>query len=1179
MTAMSTIAFVHLRMHSEYSVSDGIVGLDDAVAAAAGDGMPALALTDLANVFGMVKFYQAARASGVKPVIGCDVWIENDSDRDKPHRLLVLCQSRQGYRNLCEVLTRAYRANQYRGRAELKKQWFAGSPGDGLIALSGAQHGDVGHALAAGNYAQAAAAAQAWAKLFPNRYYLELQRLQPGAAPQIENCVQQSLQIASELRLPVVATHPVQFLKPDDFRAHEARVCIAEGYVLADQRRPRTFGPDQYFRTQAEMAELFADIPQALANSVEIAKRCNLTLELGKSKLPPFPTPTGESLDEYLRARAHAGLEHRLARLYPDAAQCAEKLPTYEQRLEFEIKTILQMGFAGYFLIVADFINWAKTNGVPVGPGRGSGAGSLVAYVLGITDLDPLRYNLLFERFLNPERVSMPDFDIDFCQDGRDRVIEYVRGKYGADSVSQIVTFGTMAAKAVVRDVGRVLDLGYNFCDQIAKLVPFQPGRHITLRRRTNPKDEQTIYAREVEPLINEREAKEEEVRELLELAGRLEGLTRNVGMHAGGVLIAPGKLTDFCPLYAAEGSASVVSQFDMQDVEAVGLVKFDFLGLTTLTILDWTLRHIKRLDPSSNVTLETLPLDDAEAYRVFATAKTTAVFQFESRGMRDLLKQARPDRFEDIIALVALYRPGPMDLIPDFIARKHGKPFEYPDPRVKSVLAETYGIMVYQEQVMQMAQLVGDYSLGAADLLRRAMGKKKPEEMAQHRGIFREGAGKSGLKEEKADELFDLMEKFAGYGFNKSHAAAYALVAYQTAYFKVHHAAAFMAANLSAAADDTDKVKQIYEDARASGLAVLPPDINRGGYRFMPLDLQTITYGLGSIKGTGESAIAAIVAAREKDGPFKDLFDLCERVDKRIVNRRVIEALIRGGAFDAIDDHRARLLASVGIALGAAEQAERNAQQVSLFGGADDVLHARPRLVDVPRWDQRVFLREEKAALGFYLSGHPYAAYREEISQFVRVTLDRLTPSQGYANTAPLQTIAGIVESLRFTKTQTSRMAIVTFSDGNSTQEVVIYGETFDVYRNILVEDAVLVMEVKVRNITRSGGGDEPETSFTRITAEKIYDLNAARARFARGVRLTCNGQSSAQKLKELLSPYRNGTCPVSIVYHNRSASCEIELGDAWRVSLHDNLLQSLAAWLTEANISILYSDQHNGH
>ena len=817
------------------------------------------------------------------------------------------------------------------------------------------------------------------------------------------------------------------------------------------------------------------------------------------------------------------------------------------------------MGFPGYFLIVADFINWAKNNGVPVGPGRGSGAGSLVAYSMGITDLDPLRYKLLFERFLNPERISMPDFDIDFCQDGRDRVIDYVRQKYGADSVSQIATFGTMAAKAVVRDVGRVLDLGYNFCDQIAKLIPFQPGKLITLE-----------MARDMEPVLREREKNEEEVARLLELGGQLEGMTRNVGMHAGGVLIAPGKLTEFCPLYMAEGSSSAVSQFDKDDVEAAGLVKFDFLGLTTLTILDWTLHYIKRLDPAYNTPLELLPLDDVAAYRIFAVANTSAVFQFESRGMRDMLKQARPDRFEDIIALVALYRPGPMDLIPDYIARKHGKRFDYPEPRVESILAETYGIMVYQEQVMQMAQIIGGYSLGGADLLRRAMGKKKAEEMAEHRSIFREGAGKNGLKEAKADELFDLMEKFAGYGFNKSHAAAYALVAYHTAYFKAHHPAAFMAANLSATMDDTDKVKMLYEDALANKLKILPPDINSGEYRFVPIDVQTLRYGLGAVKGTGESAINSVVAARAKDGPFRDLFDFCERVDKRLVNRRVVEALIRAGAFDAIDDNRARLLASVGVALGAAEQNERNAQQVSLFGGAGESAQARPAMVEAAPWDRRVFLREEKTALGFYLSGHPFSAYKDEIGQFVRTTLDRLQASQGYGNSAPAQLIAGVVESVRFMKTATSRLVIIALSDGNATQEIVIYGENFDQYRKMVVDDAVLVMEVKVRNITR--GGDDGET-FVRITAEKIYDLEAARNKFARGVRLTCNGQSSATKLRELLQPYRNGSCPVTLVYHNQKASCEIQLGTEWRISINDNLMQSLGAWLSEDNVQVFYA------
>ncbi len=733
------LSYVHLRLHSEYSIVDGIVRIDEAIEAAVADGMPALALTDLSNVFGLIKFYQEARAKGVKPVIGCDLWLENEADRDKPYRILLLCQSRAGYLKLCDLLTRAYRTNQYRGRPELKKAWLAEAGTEGLIALSGAHHGDVGQALVVDNAKQAQRLVREWHELFPGRFYLELQRLGKNAVVTgaagvpVENYVQRALKLASAMKLPVVATHPVQFVKRDDFRAHEARVCIAQGYTLSDQRRPKLFSPEQYFRTQAEMGQAFRDIPQALANSVEIAKRCSLEIELGKTRLPQFQTPKNVTLDDFLRNRAAEGLEQRLPQRFPDAAQRASELPRYRERLDFEIQTIQKMGFSGYFLIVADFINWAKLNGVPVGPGRGSGAGSLVAYSLGITDLDPLRYDLLFERFLNPERVSMPDFDIDFCQDGRDRVIEYVKSRYGADSVSQIVTFGTMAARAVVRDVGRVLDLSYTFCDQLAKLIPFQPGRHITL-----------ADARKEEPQLKEREKNEEEVRELLALAEQLEGLTRNVGMHAGGVLIAPGKLTDFCPLYVADGSDSVVSQFDMKDVEAVGLVKFDFLGLTTLTILDWTLRFVSRLDPASKVKLEEIPLDDPAAYRLFAKADTTGIFQFESRGMRDLLARAKPDRFEDIVALVALYRPGPMELIPEFVRRKQGGRVDYPDPRVEPILKPTYGIMVYQEQVMQIAQVIGGYSLGSADLLRRAMGKKLPEEMAQHRSSFVAGAAKN---------------------------------------------------------------------------------------------------------------------------------------------------------------------------------------------------------------------------------------------------------------------------------------------------------------------------------------------------------------------------------------------------------------------------------------------------
>ncbi len=1133
--------FVHLRLHSEYSVSDGIVRIDDAVERAARDGMPALALTDTGNLFGMMKFYAAARAVGVKPVLGADCWIENDADRDKPFRLLLLCASRAGYLSLCDLLSRAWLKNQHRGKAQIARDWLGGGT-EGLIALSGGPSGELAAALLSDHGDGAERLAADYAALFPGRYYIEVQR---AGLPNTEALVSRSVALAARLGLPVVATHPVQFLDPADFKAHEARVCIAQGYVLGDQRRPRQFSPEQFFKTQTQMTELFADLPQALANSVEIARRCNLEIELGRTRLPAFPTPPGVTLEQYLEAQAQAGLAKRIDEL----GVPAESVARYRERLAFEIRTIVQMGFAGYFLIVADFINWAKGNGVPVGPGRGSGAGSLVAYSLGITDLDPLRYDLLFERFLNPERVSMPDFDIDFCQDGRDRVIDYVRRKYGEQSVSQIATFGTMAARAVVRDVGRVLDLGYNFCDQIAKLIPFQPGKLITLE-----------MAREMEPLLAERENKEDEVRELLELGGKLEGLVRNVGMHAGGVLIAPGKLTDYCPLYAAEGTANVISQFDKDDVEKVGLVKFDFLGLTTLTILDWAERYVHELG-EREFRLQRIPLDDRAAYELLSAGNTTAVFQLESRGMRDLIKRARPDRFEDVIALVALYRPGPMDLIPDFIARKHGQQrVEYLDARLQPILGPTYGIMVYQEQVMQIAQVIGGYTLGGADLLRRAMGKKKPEEMAQQRDIFVSGAEKNGLSRGKATQLFDLMEKFAGYGFNKSHAAAYALLAYQTAYMKAHQAAAFVAANLSAVMDDTDKVRQFYEDGVQNRLAILPPDINASGYRFTPVNRQTIRYGLGAVRGTGESAIRAILEARSH-APFSDLFDFCRRVDKRLVNRRVVEALVRAGAFDALDEHRARLLASVGRALEAAEQAERAASQSSLFGEAEAPRGGEAIYVDAPRWDLRQKLMEEKAALGFYLSAHLFSVYERELRGFPRTPLARLAASEQRT------WMAGVIATARMQMTRRGRMMVVALDDGTAQVEISVFNELLDKQRDKLKEDALLVVAGRVQRDDFSGG--------FRVTADELLDIDGLRARFAARLRLAMNGQADARRLQELLAPYRasgNGACQVVVAYRNAEAACDVALGDAWRVRPDSQLLADLGAWLAPENVQLVF-------
>lgn len=1159
---MSQPTFVHLRLHSEYSISDGMVRVGEAVNMAKRDGMPALALTDLNNFFGLIKFYKAARGAGLKPVAGCDVFISNDADRERPYRLLLLCQSVKGYLLLCSLLSRAYLENQHRGRAELRREWFHEST-EGLIALSGAHLGDVGSALLSGNQEQAGQFAQEWASLFSNRYYVEVQRA--GFADE-EHHIQAAIRLAADLGLPVVATHPVQFLAADDFKAHEARVCIAEGYVLNDKRRAKQFTAQQYFKTQAEMAELFADLPEALQNSVEIARRCNLSLVLGKPRLPDFPTPNGQGLDDYLREQAASGLQKRMAVLYPDPAGRDEKQPEYQARLDFEINTIIAMGFPGYFLIVADFIRWAKENGVPVGPGRGSGAGSLVAYSLGITDLDPLRYNLLFERFLNPERVSMPDFDVDFCQDGRERVIDYVKQKYGAASVAQIATFGTMASKAVIRDVGRVMDFPYGLCDRLSKAIPLEGVKPVSLQK-----------AREMEPEINNIAESEEGVPELLELASRLEDLTRNVGMHAGGVLIAPGQLTDFCPLYCADSSASVISQFDKDDVESIGLVKFDFLGLRTLTILDWAMRHVARLNGgTAPFSLETLPLDDTAAYDLLKACNTTAIFQLESRGMKDMLKSARPDCFEDIIALVALYRPGPMDLIPDFVRRKHGEKFDYPHPAVEPVLRETHGIMVYQEQVMQMAQLVGGYSLGGADLLRRAMGKKNVEEMAKQREFFVAGALKGGTSKEQAGQLFDLMEKFAGYGFNKSHAAAYALVAYQTAYLKAHHPAAFMAATLSGDLDNTEKVRIFYADTLQQNLRVLPPDVNSSGYVFSPVDEHTIAYGLGAIKGTGEAAIASIVKARER-GPFKDLFDFCRRVDKRIVNRRTVEALIKAGAFDSFNDHRACLMASVDAALTSADQQARAANQNSLFGHdeGDDALLVK--YADVPRWRLREQLAHEKASLGIYLGGHPYQEYAEELANFIKLKLADLTPqfvgqsngssaSTGYTSRRGVPVVlAGIVAGLRIQQTRRGRMAIVTLDDGGGQVELTVFNEIYEANRPWIREDELLVVRGTAKLDEYSGN--------VRVSGEELFDFATARSHFAQQLDLRCSSNASIDQLAKLFTPYREGKCPVQLYYRNDHASCQLRLGEAWQVTLHDDLLHDLRELLKTENVKVVYN------
>ena len=1155
---MTSPRFVHLRLHSEFSIVDSTLRVADAVALAAKDDQPALAITDLSNLFGFVKFYKAARAKGIKPICGVDAWIdpraagEATQGNAEPFRVLLLAENHVGYLKICAWLTRAFRENQVRGKALIKREWLdeLGAT-DGVFCLSGGWFGEIGFALRNSQIAAAERDAVAWQKRFPNAFAIEIHR----AGFENEHFfVERSVALASKLAIPLVATHPMQFASADDFKAHEARVCIAEGYTLTDQRRPKLFTEKQRFLTQDEMCEKFADYPQALANTVALAVRCTLNLTLGKNYLPDFPLPEGVTIEEHLTNEVLVGLEKRLTVLYPDETMRDAERPRYLARSEFEIKTILKMGFPGYFLIVADFIRWAKNNGVPVGPGRGSGAGSLVAYSLGITDLDPLKYNLLFERFLNPERVSMPDFDIDFCQDGRDRVIDYVRQKYGTESVGQIVTFGTLAAKAAVRDCGRVLDMPYGFVDGVAKLIPFMPGKWITL---TTPekRDANTIVAREAEPLLVQREEQEEDVAALLALAEQVEGLPRNVGMHAGGVLIAPGKLTDFCPLYSQDEGSPMVSQFDKDDVEAVGLVKFDFLGLTTLTILDWTVRFCKRLDPTFEIDLQTLPLDDQSVYQIFREANTIAIFQFESAGMKDLLLKARPTRLEDLTALNALYRPGPMELIPDYIARKDKKqPAEYYDDRLKPMLEETLGIMVYQEQVMQAAQIIGGYSLGGADLLRRAMGKKLPEEMAKHRITFTDGAKINGLSEQQAKKLFDDMEKFAGYGFNKSHSAAYALLAYQTAYFKRHHTAAFMAANMSAVMNDTDKVRQLLEDALQGGLRFEAPDVNDGEYRFVPVDRATVRYGLGGVKGTGEGAVIEILRAREEGGPFKDLFDFCRRVNTQTVNRRTVEALVKAGAFDSLHpkgkEARASMFASVGAALSDAERTQANAGQNSLFGDEPSV--GNVQLIEARPWELLEALALEKTALGLYLSGHPYEAYRAHLKPITTMQLARIEPSESK------QRLAGIVVAVRAINSRNGRICFLTLDDRTSVFEIMIPSTLFEAHRHWLKEDIPIVIEAKVA-MGRDGAG-------TRVIADQLLNIDEARAQYGRRLIVKLNGKSATNEAAALLAtlkPFTPGTVPVFIDVRKDGYSGKIELGQEWRVRPHSELLAKLAAEL----------------
>ncbi|QBF84211.1 DNA polymerase III subunit alpha [Shewanella maritima] len=1158
---MTDPRFVHLRVHSDFSMSDGVAKVKPILAAAEEQQMAAIALTDQNNLCGLVKFYDGCHGKGIKPIIGADFWMQVPGFDNDFCALTVIAMNDAGYLSLKLLISEAYSRGQIDGKTVIDQDWLR-KYNDGILLLSGGKDGDIGKALIKGNMTQAHELVEFYQQHFADRYYLEL--IRTGRADE-ERYIQMAVELASEVGLPVVATNQVVFLKAEDFDSHEIRVAIHDGFTLADPRRPKKYSEQQYLRTADEMCALFDDIPSALSNTVEIAKRCNATVKLHEYFLPDFPT--GDlSIDDYLVEVSRTGLQERLEFLFPDEQERAEKRPEYDERLEIELKVINDMGFPGYFLIVMEFIQWSKDNDIPVGPGRGSGAGSLVAYALKITDLDPLEFDLLFERFLNPERVSMPDFDVDFCMDRRDEVIDHVAELYGRDAVSQIITFGTMAAKAVVRDVGRVLGHPYGFVDRLTKMIPAEPG--MTLAK-----------AFEVEPSLPEAYDADEDVRELIDMCRRLEGVTRNAGKHAGGVVISPTTITDFAPLYCDSEGLNPVTQFDKNDVETAGLVKFDFLGLRTLTIIDWALQMINpRLarEGKEPVRIEAIPLDDLKSFRLLQRYETTAVFQLESRGMKDLIKRLQPDCFEDMIALVALFRPGPLQsgMVDNFIERKHGREeVSYPDQQyqhecLKELLSPTYGIILYQEQVMQIAQVMAGYTLGGADMLRRAMGKKKPEEMAKQRGTFKEGAINNNIDGELSMKIFDLVEKFAGYGFNKSHSAAYALVSYQTLWLKTHFPAEFMAAVMSADMDNTDKIVTLVDECERMGLPLIPPDVNKGLFKFTVDDEQNIVYGIGAIKGVGEGPVDSILEAR-KDGPFKDLFDFCARIDLKKLNKRVIEKLIAAGALDSLGPHRAAMHATLPEAISAAAQHAKaeSIGQSDMFGLLNDTPEdSKQQFVECTPWPDKVWLEGERETLGLYLTGHPINQYLKELRQYTSGRLKDAHPT-GRGKTIK---VAGLVVGTRVMVTKRgSKMGLVTLDDKSARLEVMLFTEAFEKFGHLLEKDKILICEGEVAVDDFSGGN--------RMNARNIIEIGEARSHFAKAVEINLQAEQVTPKwltdFEQTLTPWRGGAVPVVITYSQNSAQGQLQLGEQWRVNPTDELMLDLETLVGSANVKISFN------
>lgn len=1157
--------FVHLNLHTEFSIADGLIRIKPLFGKLKDQGVESVAITDIGNAFGVIKFYETALKNGIKPIIGAECYVKDGNETIG--RITLLAQNYDGYLSLSNLLSEGYRHGQERGVPHITYDWLA-QYHNGLIIIAG-KESPIGTILLTRKEEDWAESLKPF-EAFKNRLYLGLSRTQQEND---EAFITVAKQFALAHNLPLVAVNNVRFLDKSDFDAHEIRSCIQAGNVISDSKRPRLYSEEQYLKSPEEMIELFADIPEAIENTVEIAKRCTVPLSLYKPCLPNFPIPNGMTMDEYFRHLSHEGLKDRIGTDHPEQEK-------YLERLEIELNVIINMGFPGYFLIVADFIQWSKDNDIPVGPGRGSGAGSLVAWALKITDLDPLPYDLLFERFLNPERVSMPDFDVDFCMEGRDRVIEYVAEKYGRDAVSQIATHGTMAAKAVIRDVGRALGHPYGFVDRIAKLIPFDLG--ITLEK-----------ALMQEPELHDLYENDEEVKELINYAKQLEGLTKSVGRHAGGVVISPTTITDFSPLYCEEGSEALVAQYDKSDVESAGLVKFDFLGLRTLTIINWAIQNIKKTR-NLNINILDIPLDDKPAFDLLKSCKTTAVFQLESRGMKDLIRRLQPDTFEDIIALVALFRPGPLEsgMVEDFINRKHGRAeIEYPFEELETVLAPTYGVIVYQEQVMQISQVIGNYTLGGADLLRRAMGKKLPEEMEKQRGLFMQGAEELGFDKEKAGALFDLMEKFAGYGFNKSHSAAYALVSYQTAYLKAHYPAEFMAAVLSSDMDNTEKVVTFIEECEDMKLTVLPPSVNLSHYKFTVNNKGEVIYGLGAIKGVGEAAALQAIEEMQTNGRYVDLFDFCRRVDLSKMNRRVIEILIKAGALDDLSpkalkipekcQFRANLLATLPEAIHAAEQHLRNLNSgqedlFGLFGGdsAQDIMPANTHLTEADAWSERILLENESDTLGFYLTTHPINRYRQELKSITTHPIGEILsmPEPAYRIARakePESTIAGLVIGIRSKFNQKGlKMTFVTLDDRSGRMELRLYDEHLEQLSQPLTTKSVLIVKGTLTWDDFNGG--------MRIRPLELQHLEAVRDASAKSLALTNIVPfeiEKVQKLIQLMNEHKqdNGK-PVYLKYNTDYANILLNLGQDWNLQLTDELLEKISSQFHELSMKVQY-------